>query len=80
MLNTPITGYGVARVLYSGHPNFKKGDLVWGMTGWEEYTIIKALESVFKFKIQIFCNIGNNKFSYIFLVTRIILSLCNITA
>ncbi|THF98436.1 hypothetical protein TEA_029527 [Camellia sinensis var. sinensis] len=45
---TPITGYGVARVLDSGHPNFKKGDLVWGITGWEEYSVIKAQESVFK--------------------------------
>ncbi|CAL5414218.1 unnamed protein product [Camellia sinensis] len=44
----PIIGYGVARVLDSGHPNFKKGDLVWGMTGWEEYSVIKAPESVFK--------------------------------
>lgn len=45
---SPIIGYGVARVLDSGHPNFKKGDLVWGMTGWEEYSVIKAPESVFK--------------------------------
>ncbi|KAL7176710.1 hypothetical protein ACSBR2_030121 [Camellia fascicularis] len=42
----PIIGYGVARVLDSGHPNFKKGDLVWGMTGWEEYSVIKAPKSV----------------------------------
>uniref|UniRef100_A0A5B6YZ59 Putative 2-alkenal reductase (NADP(+)-dependent) n=1 Tax=Davidia involucrata TaxID=16924 RepID=A0A5B6YZ59_DAVIN len=45
---SPITGYGVARVLDSGYPNFKKGDLVWGMTGWEEYSIITAPETVFK--------------------------------
>ncbi|KAF5942251.1 hypothetical protein HYC85_019893 [Camellia sinensis] len=45
---SPIIGYGVARVLDSGHPNFKKGDLVWGITGWEEYSVIKAQESVFK--------------------------------
>ncbi|KAL7176703.1 hypothetical protein ACSBR2_030114 [Camellia fascicularis] len=45
---SPITGYGVARVLNSGHPNFKKGDLVWEITGWEEYSVIKAPESVFK--------------------------------
>jgi NADPH-dependent curcumin reductase CurA len=36
----PIVGYGVAKVLDSGHPNFKKGDLVWGTTGWEEYSLI----------------------------------------
>ncbi|GMP78876.1 hypothetical protein CsSME_00034648 [Camellia sinensis var. sinensis] len=45
---SPITGGGVARVLDSGHPNFKKGDLVWGRTGWEEYSVITEPESVFK--------------------------------
>ncbi|KAL7209027.1 hypothetical protein ACSBR1_030720 [Camellia fascicularis] len=45
---SPITGGGVARVLDSGHPNFKKGDLVWGRTGWEEYSVITESESVFK--------------------------------
>ncbi|CAL5417141.1 unnamed protein product [Camellia sinensis] len=45
---SPITGGGVARVLDSGHPSFKKGDLVWGRTGWEEYSIITEQESVFK--------------------------------
>ncbi|KAL2487612.1 NADP-dependent alkenal double bond reductase P2 [Forsythia ovata] len=44
----PITGYGVATVVDSGHPNFKKGDLVWGITGWEEYSLIKTSETVFK--------------------------------
>lgn len=44
----PIVGYGVAKVLDSGHPNFNKGDLVWGLTGWEEYTLITAAESLFK--------------------------------
>ncbi|KAL6976099.1 2-alkenal reductase (NADP(+)) [Sarracenia purpurea var. burkii] len=43
-----ITGYGVARVLDSGHPNFKEGDLVWGVTGWEEYSLISQPETLFK--------------------------------
>ncbi|XP_030445254.2 2-alkenal reductase (NADP(+)-dependent)-like isoform X1 [Syzygium oleosum] len=47
-LGSPVPGYGVARVLESGHPNFKKGDLVWGMTGWEEYSLITAPETCFK--------------------------------
>ena len=29
-----INGLGVAKVLNSVHPNFKKDDLVWGSTGW----------------------------------------------
>ncbi|KAG5530420.1 hypothetical protein RHGRI_025390 [Rhododendron griersonianum] len=44
----PITGYGVARVIDSGHPNVKIGDLVWGMTGWEEYSLITEPETLFK--------------------------------
>ena len=41
---SPISGYGVARVLDSKNQNFEKGDLVWGRTGWEEYTIINSPE------------------------------------
>ncbi len=47
MLQT-VTGYGVAKVLESGDPKFKPGDLVWGPTGWEEYSVITATESLFK--------------------------------
>lgn len=45
-----ITGYGVGRVVDSGHPNFQAGDLVWGITGWEEYSLIKAPEGLTKIK------------------------------
>ncbi|XP_050125529.1 2-alkenal reductase (NADP(+)-dependent)-like [Malus sylvestris] len=41
-IGQPIVGYGVAKVLESGDPKFKKGDLIWGMTGWEEYSVITA--------------------------------------
>jgi NADPH-dependent curcumin reductase CurA len=44
----PITGYGVSRVIDSDNPKFKKGDLVWGTTGWEEYTIIGEKNDLFK--------------------------------
>ncbi|KAF7116363.1 hypothetical protein RHSIM_RhsimUnG0030600 [Rhododendron simsii] len=46
--DSPITGYGVARVIDSGHPNVKIGDLVWGITGWEEYSLITEPETLFK--------------------------------
>ncbi|KAK3163607.1 hypothetical protein QOZ80_1AG0005870 [Eleusine coracana subsp. coracana] len=36
-----ITGYGVSRVLDSSHPSLNPGDLVWGFTGWEDYSVIK---------------------------------------
>ena len=44
----PIVGYGVAEVLDSSHQNYKKGDLVWGMTTWEEYSVITSTEGLFK--------------------------------
>nr|GME07871.1 2-alkenal reductase (NADP(+)-dependent)-like [Ipomoea batatas] len=49
---SPIVGYGVAKVVESDHPNLKKGDLVWGMTGWEEYTIITDAQAKDLFKIE----------------------------
>ncbi|KAJ0094037.1 hypothetical protein Patl1_26853 [Pistacia atlantica] len=41
---SPLDGFGVAKVVDSGHPNYKKGDLVWGMVNWEEYNLIKNPE------------------------------------
>ncbi|KZV48483.1 hypothetical protein F511_18289 [Dorcoceras hygrometricum] len=43
-----LTGFGVCKVVDSTHPNFKKGDLVRGMTGWEEYSLIKSAEGLSK--------------------------------
>ncbi|KAF2298306.1 hypothetical protein GH714_021638 [Hevea brasiliensis] len=45
---SPVTGLGVGRVLDSRHPYFKEGDLVWGTTGWEEYSLITAPQGFFK--------------------------------
>ncbi|GAB4825741.1 hypothetical protein Ancab_008614 [Ancistrocladus abbreviatus] len=42
-LGLPIRGFGVAEVVDSGHPEFKKGDLVWRMTSWEEYALITSI-------------------------------------
>ncbi|GKE73620.1 NADP(+)-dependent 2-alkenal reductase-like protein [Tanacetum coccineum] len=44
----PLSGSGVAKVVDSGHANFKKGDFVWGVMRWKEYSIISAPESLFK--------------------------------
>ncbi|XP_047308757.1 2-alkenal reductase (NADP(+)-dependent)-like [Impatiens glandulifera] len=43
-----ISGYGVGRVVDSTNANFKKGDMVWGITGWEEYSLITEPDSLFK--------------------------------
>ncbi|XP_009760033.1 2-alkenal reductase (NADP(+)-dependent)-like isoform X3 [Nicotiana sylvestris] len=45
---SPITGFGVAKVIDSRDTNLKKGDLVWGTTGWEEYTFIEPTNALFK--------------------------------
>ncbi|KAF8038404.1 hypothetical protein BT93_B1060 [Corymbia citriodora subsp. variegata] len=37
----PIEGFGVSKVIDSDDPDFKPGDLVSGMTGWEEYSLIR---------------------------------------
>ena len=47
MLQT-VLGLGVSKVVDSGNSNFKKGDLVWGGTRWEEYSIINAPQFLFK--------------------------------
>lgn len=43
-----MSGHGVAKVLDSAHSDFKKGDLVWGVTGWEEYSLLTSTEGLFK--------------------------------
>uniref|UniRef100_A0A0A9DCQ8 Enoyl reductase (ER) domain-containing protein n=1 Tax=Arundo donax TaxID=35708 RepID=A0A0A9DCQ8_ARUDO len=43
-----MVNYGVAKVVDSTHPEFTAGDLVWGMSGWEEYTLITKPESLTK--------------------------------
>ncbi|XP_014516709.1 2-alkenal reductase (NADP(+)-dependent) [Vigna radiata var. radiata] len=45
---SPLTGYGVSKVLESGHPNYKEGDLVWGFTNWEEYSLLSSAQILFK--------------------------------
>ncbi|KAF8020498.1 hypothetical protein BT93_G1039 [Corymbia citriodora subsp. variegata] len=44
----PITGSGVAKIVDSGNPAFEVGDLVYGMTGWEEYSLINNPQGLFK--------------------------------
>lgn len=49
---SPIVGFGVAKVVESDNPKFKKGDLVSGMTGWEEYSIITKAQQGLLIKIE----------------------------
>nr|AFK42864.1 unknown [Medicago truncatula] len=45
---SPLTGYGVSKVVESGHKDYKEGDIVWGITNWEEYSLIPAAQIHFK--------------------------------
>ncbi|CAD6239152.1 unnamed protein product [Miscanthus lutarioriparius] len=47
-----ITGYGVARVLDSSDPRLAPGDLVWGITGWEDYSVVTPPVTKFLAKIS----------------------------
>ncbi|OEL20225.1 2-alkenal reductase (NADP(+)-dependent) [Dichanthelium oligosanthes] len=48
VLGEALVNFGVGKVIASGHPDYKVGDLVWGMTGWEEYTLVPKPETFFK--------------------------------
>ncbi|KAL6219961.1 hypothetical protein ACLB2K_007719 [Fragaria x ananassa] len=44
----PIFGYGVAEGLDSQHPDFKAGDLVWGTTNWEQFSLLTTPKNLIK--------------------------------
>lgn len=46
----PIEGFGVSEVVDSDNPSFKPGDLISGITGWEEYSLIRRTEQLRKIK------------------------------
>lgn len=48
ILMKPVEGFGVSKVMDSDSPNFKPGDLVAGLTGWEEYSLIRKTEQLRK--------------------------------
>ncbi|KAJ4700786.1 2-alkenal reductase (NADP(+)-dependent)-like [Melia azedarach] len=45
-----LVGYGIGKVLKSANPEFEEGEFVWGLTGWEEYTVIHNPEIFRKIK------------------------------
>lgn len=48
----PIFGYGVAKVLDSQHPDFMAGDLVWGTTNWEQFSLITTPKNLIKIELS----------------------------
>ncbi|OIT23038.1 PREDICTED: 2-alkenal reductase (NADP(+)-dependent)-like [Nicotiana attenuata] len=45
-----ITGLGVSKVIKSANADFEEGDYIWGMTGWEDYSLILNPDGLFKIK------------------------------
>lgn len=43
-----MVNFGVSKVVDSTHPVFAAGDLVWGLCGWEEYSLITQPETLHK--------------------------------
>ncbi|KAL0396776.1 UNVERIFIED_CONTAM: 2-alkenal reductase (NADP(+)-dependent) [Sesamum calycinum] len=48
---TVIKGCGVAKVIKSAYPELKEGDYVWGLIGWEEFSLVLNPEMILH-KIQ----------------------------
>ncbi|KAL2941417.1 2-alkenal reductase (NADP(+)-dependent) [Bienertia sinuspersici] len=44
----PIEGFGVSKVIDSDDPDFEPGDIVSGLTGWEEYSLIEDTKKLRK--------------------------------
>ncbi|KAH1047297.1 hypothetical protein J1N35_038081, partial [Gossypium stocksii] len=47
-IDQPLSDYRVAKFLDSTHLDYKFGDLIYGITGWEEYSLIIAPDHLFK--------------------------------
>ncbi|KAK6778186.1 hypothetical protein RDI58_024904 [Solanum bulbocastanum] len=45
-----IIGLGVAKVIKSADADFEEGDYIWGMTAWEDYTLILNTNGLFNIK------------------------------
>ncbi|KAJ7553879.1 hypothetical protein O6H91_06G116700 [Diphasiastrum complanatum] len=43
-----ITGWTVSKILASNHPEFKPNDYVVGITAWEDYSVVKAAQTLRK--------------------------------
>ncbi|KAJ0243000.1 ADH_N_2 domain-containing protein [Hirschfeldia incana] len=48
-----IEGFGVARVIDSDDPNYTPGELISGITGWEEYSLLRSSNELQLRKIQL---------------------------
>ncbi|KAL4192394.1 hypothetical protein AMTRI_Chr06g171740 [Amborella trichopoda] len=43
-----VTDVGISKVLDSGHRDYQEGDLIWGITRWEEFSLITMTNMITK--------------------------------
>lgn len=48
-----IEGFGLAKVIDSDDDNYKPGDIISGITGWEEYSLLRSSNELQLRKIQL---------------------------
>jgi hypothetical protein len=48
LIHQALVNFAVGKVVDSTHQEFNAGDLVWGMSAWEEYTLVTQPESLHK--------------------------------
>lgn len=48
-----IEGFGLARVIDSDDPNYTPGEVICGITGWEEYSLLRSSNELQLRKIQL---------------------------
>lgn len=82
LLEKVIEGLGVSKVLDSDDPNFKPGDIVSGLTRWEEYSLIYNHEHLRKVEsdnmpLSYYTGLlGMNFLLHLFLILLLIVTLC----
>lgn len=61
----------MAKVIKSADADFEEGDYIWGMTGWEDYSLILNTNGLFKIKytdvpLSYYAGILGTNFDYTF--------------
>lgn len=70
-----IEGFGLARVIDSDDDNYKTGDIISGIIGWEEYSLLRSSDNLQLRKIQLDDDIPLSYHLGLFGTTRLLLSI-----
>lgn len=70
-----IEGFGLARVIDSDDDNYKTGDIIGGIIGWEEYSLLRSSDNLQLRKIQLDDDIPLSYHLGLLGMTRLLLSI-----